>query len=156
MTERRKLPVVLVASRDCGECSACCELEGVDELAKAPLTRCSRQRDGGGCDAYAIRPPACIAFRCLWHHGLLEDDGRPDRLGVMLDGFSLDDQAAGTSKPGILAKEVAPNGFERAESTLRWLVARTGQPILLRRYDGQHFEFNGFGLTPPSVPIVTV
>lgn len=93
------------ASRSCGECSLCCTILRVEELAKPAGVDCLHQRsvgpDGrhpaggtratgaaspvGGCGIYATRPPICRGYRCLWLQGGLKDDERPDRLGGVVD-----------------------------------------------------------------------
>jgi hypothetical protein len=72
-------------NRQCGECSLCCTVLRVDEIAKLGGTRCQHVRDGGGCGIHAQRPGICRAYECLWLRGKLRDGDRPDRLGAVLD-----------------------------------------------------------------------
>ena len=75
-----------IPARCCGECSLCCKLLGIEELAKPLDTWCANCRPGqGGCGIYESRPDACRSYSCLW----LLDDGlgeawRPDRTGFVL------------------------------------------------------------------------
>jgi hypothetical protein len=96
--------------RDCGECTACCDVMGVEELGKPYYARCSHL--GDDCGIYESRPASCARFRCAWHLGLLGDsiDRRPDKSGLLFDIQSW--QERGThlveiyeTTPGALATE---------------------------------------------------
>jgi hypothetical protein len=57
------------AGRQCGACSMCCYVLGVDEppLVKPPDKWCPHCAPGnGGCLVYANRPVRCQAFYCAW------------------------------------------------------------------------------------------
>lgn len=72
--------------RGCGECSLCCTVLRVDELAKLGGVDCVHQNASGpGCAIHAQRPGICRAYRCLWLQGGLGDEDRPDRLRAVLD-----------------------------------------------------------------------
>jgi hypothetical protein len=78
---RRSLPLV---HRHCGDCTACCTiLEVQDPLKKGHYEKCVHE--SGKCDIYKDRPKDCRTWRCGWHIGFLGEDGRPDKLGVMID-----------------------------------------------------------------------
>jgi hypothetical protein len=72
----------LLASRPCGDCTACCERMAIPELDKPPSQRCEHQDPG--CQIYAARPPSCRAFECSWRRGLGKPEHRPDLCGVLL------------------------------------------------------------------------
>jgi len=72
-------------NRQCGECSLCCTVLRVDEIAKLGGTRCQHVRSGAGCGIHARRPGICRAYECMWLRGKLRDADRPDRLGAVLD-----------------------------------------------------------------------
>ncbi len=76
------------AERSCGDCSHCCTVLRVDELAKQAGHDCRHQRRGAGlsgCAIHAERPSICRRYHCLWLQGGLEDDERPDRTGGIVD-----------------------------------------------------------------------
>lgn len=74
--------------RQCGPCTACCTSLAVDELAKPTHSVC-RHECAAGCAIYARRPQSCRDYRCLWLTGLLQDEDRPDRLGVIFNTTHL-------------------------------------------------------------------
>lgn len=69
-------------ARDCGSCTACCHSLVIEELAKPAFSKCAHDC-GGGCGVYESRPQSCRDFRCLWLDGHLEENDRPDKLGVI-------------------------------------------------------------------------
>ena len=73
-------------TRSCDECQVCCELPMVAALKKPMFTRCDHQC-AQGCGIYGKRPDPCRAFECVWLRGdaLLEDEDRPDRMGLMIE-----------------------------------------------------------------------
>ena len=114
-----------LAQRACGECTACCTVMGVAEIHKAPGEPCSKLC-ASGCSVYESRPRGCREFNCLWRMGLLGPEGRPDRLGAVLDM---------TEKPGefeqfVVARPAFPGGLETARPTLDELV-RDGHVVIL-------------------------
>ena len=55
--------------RQCGKCTMCCTLMGVDEpphLTKPPNTKCQHCVPGKGCTIYERRPSTCRGFYCQW------------------------------------------------------------------------------------------
>lgn len=86
-------------SRECGECTACCYALGVpatdDECERVGWTPPGKDAwepcqhdalsDGPGCGIYEDRPECCRQFECGWLQGagLLEDEDRPDKIGVI-------------------------------------------------------------------------
>ncbi len=82
MDAPHSLPVMVM--RDCGECTACCAFMGVPELRKPAHAPCSFLREGHGCSIHPGRPFSCRHFDCLWRQGLLDEDARPDRVGMVL------------------------------------------------------------------------
>jgi hypothetical protein len=76
--------------RSCGECSLCCTVLRVDEIAKLGGTPCihllpSDDAGDGCCGIHDTRPGICRGYRCLWLRGRLGEQDRPDRLGAVLD-----------------------------------------------------------------------
>ncbi len=71
--------------RRCGECSLCCTVLRVDEIAKLGGTTCQHVQSGGGCGIHADRPGICRAYQCMWLRGKFREEDRPDRLQAVLD-----------------------------------------------------------------------
>jgi Fe-S-cluster containining protein len=97
---------------------------GVDEIGKKPGEACGF--DGvAGCAIYEKRPGGCHTFRCLWHLGILEDEDRPDKIGVMFD--------AGKDEIGLffIGREVAPGGIDHAR-TLLWELRQIRRVFVIR------------------------
>src|SRR5690348_6121196 len=74
--------------RECGGCTACCTVLAVRELDKPMRWACDHVHCAG-CRIYDTRPPSCREFHCRWLRGSVgaDDALRPDRCGVMFDGF---------------------------------------------------------------------
>ena len=108
--------------RECGECSMCCKLLGVEELEKPKNKWCSHCKISEGCAIYESRPPSCRNFKCLWIiNDKMPEELRPDRAkvvfyepqedispGVTADLMMLEDpQMSGRWKTGIVARTIA-------------------------------------------------
>lgn len=71
--------------RQCGDCTLCCRLLPVQELAKKANTRCDHQR-ASGCAIYDRRPFSCMLWNCRWLAGDdTADLRRPDRVHYVID-----------------------------------------------------------------------
>ena len=57
-------------ARECGDCTLCCKVMAIEELAKPAGAWCRHCKPGRGCLVYASRPAECRSFSCLW---LLDD-----------------------------------------------------------------------------------
>jgi hypothetical protein len=53
-------------ARECGDCTLCCKVMAIEELAKPAGAWCRDCKPGRGCLIYADRPPECRSFSCLW------------------------------------------------------------------------------------------
>lgn len=116
-------------ARACGECTLCCTLLRVDELAKRGGTPCPELRiSPPGCGIHARRPAICRAYACLWLSGALEEADRPDRLGAVLDLVSAGHTSA------LRVHEASPGAYERS-ARLREIVARYRESMPVRLYD---------------------
>jgi hypothetical protein len=60
------MTVVPSAKKACGECTLCCKVMAVEELAKPAGVWCSSCKPGRGCLVYASRPIECQTYSCLW------------------------------------------------------------------------------------------
>lgn len=135
--------VTLTLNRSCGECQACCEVIGVEELQKPYSTKCEYQC-ASGCSNYEGRPESCQRYHCLWREGYGNEEDRPDKLGVLLqvenpsgDGFWIDlyeTRAESIERDGGFnvpqpARDIAAKTF----TTLKEIATTTGE---LPRVDG--------------------
>jgi len=55
---------LLVPTRDCGDCTLCCKVMGIESLDKPPAIWCSHCKPAGGCAIYESRPQECRNFVC--------------------------------------------------------------------------------------------
>ena len=106
----------MTAKRTCGGCSECCEIIGVPALRKPELHRCEHQCETG-CGIYTNRPDDCREFECGWLVGHLEEDDRPDKLGLIFV-MTEDGEAPGR---WLHVLEVKPGAFDQpnAPGTIR-------------------------------------
>ena len=58
--------VELVPGRSCQDCTLCCKVLRIDELAKPRHAWCPHCAIGKGCKIYDVRPETCRAFYCGW------------------------------------------------------------------------------------------
>jgi len=52
--------------RQCGDCTLCCKVMAIEQLAKPAGSWCPHCMPGRGCSRYAARPEECRLFDCLW------------------------------------------------------------------------------------------
>jgi hypothetical protein len=116
---------------ECGPCGACCVLPALESLGKPMYRACDHLRRDG-CDIYSARPLECRRFHCLWLQGAFGPDPalRPDRLGVMFDGYH---PSHDPSSSRWTALELWPGAFD--DPRVRSAVAAWG-PIDVIRRDG--------------------
>ena len=77
--------------RQCGPCTACCNVMEVEEIKKPANVTCRHVIPTIGCKIYEKRPDSCRAFACEWVNGNLTIEGgeigpdvlRPDKFGLM-------------------------------------------------------------------------
>jgi hypothetical protein len=155
--ERRRLKVIMnahversIASRPCGECSACCTALAVVEIEKEAGTACCHiGQEGKGCSIYPDRPRSCRDFQCLWRIGAGRDDERPDRVGIVLDTT----RPGHAGHPGMVALEAWPGAFEDSYEFLRRIASEgDGRLVFLvkghqpRRVLGPEAELRRIGV----------
>jgi hypothetical protein len=101
----------MITQRVCGNCSACCEIIGVPALTKPELCKCYHQCETG-CAIYANRPDECREFECGWSVGHLDEDDRPDKLGLI---FVMTENG---EAPGrwLHVLEVRPGAFDEPKA----------------------------------------
>ena len=54
------------AKKACGDCTLCCKVMAIEELAKPAGSWCRHCKPGRGCLVYATRPTECQTYSCLW------------------------------------------------------------------------------------------
>lgn len=150
-----------MAGRQCGDCTACCWVLGIKELAKAPRKFCKHQ--GVGCGIHPTKPPSCQEFRCLWLDGnIIEEELRPDRLGAMfclrlhpsihptqeiVSVFEIVDGALDRNEVGVAAKYFAMHYpvILMHKSGRRQMLGP--EPLLRPIHDRIKFEAERLGVT---------
>jgi hypothetical protein len=55
-----------MTARTCGDCTLCCKVMAIEELAKPVGQWCRHCKPGHGYLVYDSRPAECRAFHCLW------------------------------------------------------------------------------------------
>jgi uncharacterized protein len=79
--------MLAIPGKTCGECTLCCKVLDIVELAKPAGKLCSDcvRSVSGGCGIYATRPQVCRAYECLWKGDrAMSQQLRPDRVGTLL------------------------------------------------------------------------
>jgi hypothetical protein len=89
-------PMIVAPSskKTCGDCTLCCKVMAIEEIAKPMSSWCPHCGPGRGCLIYPTRPAECQTFSCLW---LIDDrfDERwkPSKSKLVLttsqDGFEI-------------------------------------------------------------------
>lgn len=76
--------------RECGGCTLCCIVMGVEPLSKQPGEVCPHLDRRRRCTIYGSRPHDCQVFTCSW---LAEDIPkrhlRPDQCGVVFETIAI-------------------------------------------------------------------
>ncbi len=71
--------------RQCGDCTLCCKVMAIEQLAKPARTCGPHCKPGRGCRIYPDRPEECGAFSCVWLvNELLEEHWKPSRSKLVL------------------------------------------------------------------------
>jgi hypothetical protein len=72
-------------TKTCGDCTLCCKVMAIEQLAKPVGSWCAHCRPGHGCRIYADRPEECRSFSCLWLiNDLLDQRWKPSRSRLVL------------------------------------------------------------------------
>ena len=73
------------ARKSCGDCTLCCKVMAIEELAKPVSRWCPHCKPGRGCLIYGDRPAECRSFSCLWLvNELLDECWKPNRSRFVL------------------------------------------------------------------------
>ena len=74
-----------VPGRECGECTLCCKVMAIEQLAKPASSWCPHCKPGRGCRIYPERPDECRSFNCMWLvNGHLDERWRPSKSKLVL------------------------------------------------------------------------
>lgn len=144
------------STRSCDACSACCTVPAISCLAKPAGITCEHLRNDttdskvdaepGRCSIYASRPEPCAGFVCVWLRdtiGLLEEEDRPDRSGLLFTASTPDPQG----RQSLEAREVRPRAFQTARAKEILEHAQTLVPVRL-------VQFEDIGRsTPQATPV---
>ena len=79
--------MLAIPGKTCGECTLCCKVLDIVELAKPAGKLCGDcvRSGSGGCGIYATRPQVCRSYECLWKGDrAMSQQLRPDRVGTLL------------------------------------------------------------------------
>jgi hypothetical protein len=79
--------MLAIPGKACGECSFCCKVLEIAELAKSAGKLCDHclNTGFGGCGIYVGRPQVCRDYECLWKGDRnMSTRLRPDRTGTIL------------------------------------------------------------------------
>jgi len=82
------------AKKACGDCTLCCKVMAIEELAKPVSSWCLHCEPGRGCLIYSSRPAECRTFSCLWLvNDLLDQQWKPSKSKLVLttseDGIEI-------------------------------------------------------------------
>lgn len=141
---------MLIPSRDCGDCSACCVfLDIQDPALKKPAGVSCKHLCEGKCRIQDAKPKACAEFFCAWRYvDELGDEWRPDQSGVLaIMGFTESSQRKATARVQFVP--LGPAGTSFLQEHQEQLESIAGQqPIdLLVCKEGKR---------PPKAPVAVV
>lgn len=125
--------------RSCGFCTACCTALGVKELKKAPGEPCNKLLQiGVGCSVYHTRPPSCRDFECAWLQGLLPENAKPEKSGVV---FTFTQPNNSFGQQVMVAYEAHQGSFHSIEAQL--LLTQVAKTKLIITVVGNNRNFLG-------------
>lgn len=78
-----------IKHRQCGNCTACCEILEIPTIEKPAHQKCENLCKRG-CGIYETRPSECRSFQCIWTEGFAGDSQRPDKSGIMAYGVDTE------------------------------------------------------------------
>ena len=111
---------------------ACCHVLGVIALKKAEWSSCPHQTEG--CTIYEDRPDGCKTYRCAWLDGQLNDDERPDLVGLIVDSGLTRAFLPIWGDNAVNVREVFPGAAKGSELVDR--LVEEGRPVFVKSYGG--------------------
>lgn len=103
--------------RSCGECTACCDghiignAYGHDFGLGKKCFYLVQQK----CTIYETRPEVCRKYQCAWTQGLLPEEHRPDKTGLMVSVEN--DQTGKQYLKGIEIQPIVPYSIHKTAET---------------------------------------
>lgn len=77
--------------RECGDCRACCYSIGVAEINKDQWVNCAHECESGcGIFGQPERPPTCGQWSCAWLLGIVPEEYKPNRCGLVISPVPSD------------------------------------------------------------------
>jgi len=70
--------------RPCGDCTLCCKVMAVPEIAKPWDKWCQHCDPKKGCNIYPTRPLECKSFYCMWALGIIPESLKPNKVHVVM------------------------------------------------------------------------
>ena len=135
--------MLAVPGKACGECSFCCKVLEIAELAKAAGKLCDHclNAGSGGCGIYAGRPQVCRDYECLWKGDRdMSPRLRPDRTGTILMEDPDSDEYRAVCDPEKPFAWLTPLVFKHLVAMAkggRMVVAKAGLKSWRIRANGQ-------------------
>jgi hypothetical protein len=122
----------IVAGRACQDCTLCCKLLAVAELAKPPGVWCSHCKPGHGCLIYESRPPNCRVFHCGYLKSAdLGEEWKPSRCRIVLApeaGVNRIVAFVDPARPDAWKREPHYSGLKKLAATAAmhngWVIVR--------------------------------
>lgn len=75
--------------RECGDCTLCCTLLELHEVASKIDETC--RHCNNGCEIHDSKPDECKTYQCMWSQmETVGDELRPDKCGIIFDRASND------------------------------------------------------------------
>jgi hypothetical protein len=86
-TKPNEFGIPQIIERNCGNCTLCCFLPEIGDrgFEKPIFTNCKFCKVGKGCTNYESRAQGCKDFSCMWKMTALHESSRPDKTGIMID-----------------------------------------------------------------------
>ena len=135
--------MLAIPGKACGECSFCCKVLEIAELAKPAGKLCEHclNAGSGGCGIYAGRPQVCRDYECLWKGDRdMSPRLRPDRTGTILMEYSDSDEYRAVCDPEKPFAWLTPLVFKHLVAMAkngRIVVAKAGLKSWRIRANGQ-------------------
>lgn len=122
--------------RECGECTACCEVMIVPELQKPANNKCVYANNG--CSMYEHRPPTCRDWNCLWVQGRFGNKERPDKT-KFVSWIMPSSQSAQWGHPVVAIREIKEGSsvVPAGDRAIKKLTGSGASVIVIKRDTGR-------------------